>query len=375
MEKGAVSGANPKPGPPGFLPRGGDGLRRAAEFVAVPAFALLVAAAIFSAVLIAMGRSPLTFFELLWRGAFGSSFSWQNTLQRAAPLILTALCVALPARAGLMVIGGEGAFIIGGLAAATAPLPFLGLAPAPFILALMAVAGTTAGALWIGLVGVLRHQRGSNETISSLLLTYIAVAVLSFLVEGPLRDPATPNKPSTHPIGADVMLAPIPGTSVHWGLVAGIAACLLTHLLISRTSTGFAIRITGGNPRAALGQGLPVGRLILLCCVLAGGAAGLAGFFDVATVHGTANVSLVAGYGFTGILVSFLARHNALAIPPVAILFGGIGAAGGLIQRRLGLPDATVALLQGVIFVTLLTSETLYGRFAMFQPRGARQSP
>ncbi|MDZ5454664.1 ABC transporter permease [Labrys sp. ZIDIC5] len=375
MEKGAVSGAEPGTGLTEPLPQGGGRLRRAAEFVAVPAFALLVAAALFSAMLLGMGQSPLAFFELLWRGAFGSAFSWQNTLQRAAPLILTALCVALPARAGLMVIGGEGAFVVGGLVAAIAPLPFLGLAPALVLLALMATAGMLAGALWVGLVGVLRYRRGVNETISSLLLTYIAVAVLSFLVEGPLRDPTTPNKPSTHPIGAEMMLAPIPGTSVHWGLVAGIVACVFAHLLINRTSTGFAIRIAGGNPRTALGQGLPVGKLIVLCCLLAGGAAGLAGFFEVATVHGAANVSLVAGYGFTGILVSFLARHNTLAIPPVAILFGGIGAAGGLIQRRLGLPDATVALLEGVIFVTLLTSETLYGRFALFQPRGARPGP
>ncbi|MGY6250683.1 ABC transporter permease [Bosea thiooxidans] len=353
----------------------GDKLRRAAEFIAVPALALAISAAIFSAILLAMGQPPAAFFQLLWRGAFGTAFSWQNTLQRAAPLILTALCVALPARAGLMVIGGEGAFVMGGLAAAAAALPLLGWAPASLVLLLMAIAGTAAGALWIGLVGVLRHRRGVNETIASLLLAYIAVAVLSFLVEGPLRDPASPNKPSTHPIGAETMLGPIPGTSVHWGLAAGLVACLAAHVLISRTTVGFAIRIAGGNPRAALGQGLPVGRLLVLCCLLAGAAAGLAGFFDVATVHGAANVSLVAGYGFTGILVSFLARHNALAIPPVAILFGGLGAAGGLIQRRLGLPDATVALLEGVIFVTLLTSETLYGRFAIFQPRGARRGP
>ncbi|MBP0574229.1 hypothetical protein J8J27_26355, partial [Mycobacterium tuberculosis] len=87
-----------------------------------------------------------------------------------------------------------------------------------------------------------------------------------------------------------------------------------------------------------------------------------------AAVVGKANASLAAGYGFTGILVSFLARHNALAIPPIAVLFGGLAAAGGLIQRRMGLPDATVTLLQGLIFVVLLVSETLYGRFAVFDP-------
>ena len=102
--------------------------------------------------------------------------------------------------------------------------------------------------------------------------------------------------------------------------------------------------------------------------MIAGACAGLAGFFEVAAIHGKANASLRAGYGFTGILVAFLARHNPITIIPVAILFGGIAAAGGLIQRRMDMPDATVLLLQGLVFVVLLASETLYGRFKIFNP-------
>ena len=138
---------------------------------------------------------------------------------------------------------------------------------------------------------------------------------------------------------------------------------------MTRTTFGFAARVTGGNFRAALAQGLPVGKLIVACAMIAGGCAGLAGFFEVAAIQGRANASLAAGYGFTGILVSFLARHNPIVILPVAILFGGIVASGGLIQRRMDLPDATVLVLQGLIFVVLLTSETLYGRFAFFKPQ------
>jgi simple sugar transport system permease protein len=114
-----------------------------------------------------------------------------------------------------------------------------------------------------------------------------------------------------------------------------------------------------------------VGRLVLVATALAGAFAGLAGFFEVTAIHGKANASLIAGYGFTGILVSFLARHNPLAIIPVAILLGGIDAAGGLVQRRMDLPDATVLVLQGIMFLVLLVSETLYGRFAIFKAKGA----
>ena len=223
------------------------------------------------------------------------------------------------------------------------------------------------GALWVGIAGYLRYARGVNETISSLLLTYIGIAIMNFFVEGSLRDLTNPNKPSTMPIGDDYMVGKIPGTDVHWGLAAGIMLAIVLHILLSRTTFGFAVRVTGGNARAALAQGLPVGKLIVICCMIAGACAGLAGFFEVAAIQGRANASLVAGYGFTGILVAFLARHNPLAIIPVAIMFGGIVASGGLVQRRMDLPDATVLVLQGLIFVVLLVSETLYGRFKIFQ--------
>jgi simple sugar transport system permease protein len=157
---------------------------------------------------------------------------------------------------------------------------------------------------------------------------------------------------------------------MHPGLSVGIVACVLAWILIYRTSTGFGARVTGGNMRAAQLQGLPVQRLMILACALGGACAGIAGMIEVAAVHGRANASLAAGYGYTGILIAFLARHNPLAIIPMAVLLGGIGAAGGLLQRRMDLPDATVLVLQGLIFVFILASETLYGRIAWFQPRG-----
>lgn len=338
----------------------------------MPVGAVLVSFALFSLFLTALGKSPATFFDLLWRGGFGTAFSWQNTLTRTAPLVFTALCVAIPARLGLMIIGGEGALVIGGFAAAVVALPFIGWAAAWWVMPLMFFAATVAGAAWIGAIGALRHYRAVNETIASLLMFYIAVAILNFFVEGLLRSPADPNKPSTMPIGDDLRVGLIPGLEVHWGLLFGVALAIGAHVLMTRTTFGFAARVTGGNVRAARAQGLPVGRLMITACALAGAAAGLAGYFEVAANLGKANASLVAGYGFTGILVSFLARHNPLAIPPVAVLFGGLAAAGGLIQRRMGLPDATVQVLQGLIFLVILLSETVYGRFAFFDREGPR---
>jgi len=343
----------------------------AAEALVIPLLAILVAALLFAAFIGALGKSPVQLYQLVYTGAFGTWFSWQNTLLRAAPLLLTALCVALPAQLGMVVIGGEGALVLGGLSAAAVAIPMQGFPPA-LVIAVMALAGMAAGAAWIGGAGALRAYRGVNETISSLLLSYIAIAAMNHFVEGALRDPASLNKPSTAHIGVVNMIGVLPGTQVHWGLVIGIAACLITWFLVERTTFGFAGRITGGNIRAARLQGLPVERLIVIFCALGGAMAGFAGMIEVAAVHGRANASLIAGYGYTGILVAFLARQNPLAVIPVSVLLGGIAAAGGLVQRRMGLPDATMLVFQGILFVVILLSETAYGRISFLQPPAER---
>lgn len=343
-------------------------IARRAEPIVIGLAAILIGLALFSLFILAIGKSPAVLFQLMYTGGFGSWFSMQNSLSRAAPLLLTALCVALPARLGLVIIGGEGAVVLGGVAAAAMAMPLAGSAPVFLTLILMGFAAMVVGGIWIGLAGFLRHYRGVNETISSLLLSYIAIALMNQFVEGPLRDPASLNKPSTRPLPSEYMLGNIPGMDVHWGLVIGIIACIASWILIEATSYGFAARIAGGNVRAAQIQGLPVGKLIVGFTAIAGSFAGVAGMIEVAAVQGSANASLAAGYGYTGILVAFLARHNPLAIIPVAILLGGIDASGGLIQRRMGLPDATVLVLQGTLFIVILFCETVYGRFRIFNP-------
>ena len=335
-------------------------MKNALAEAALPVGALVVSLLLFGVFVGLGGVSPTETWTLLFKGAFGDWFSWQNTLQRAAPLMLTALCVAVPARAGLIIIGGEGAFVLGGLA--TAALPYAITLPAnAFGTTLACLAGCAIGAAWIALAGALRQYRGVNETISSLLLAYTAIAVFKQLVEGPLRDPATLNKPSTRSLVEGLRIGGIAGSDVHWGLVLGIVACLAIGLWLAYTASGFSVRVVGGNPRTAQLVGLPASRLILLACAIGGGCAGLAGSVEVAAVHTNANASLIAGYGYAGILVAFIARQSPFAIIPVAILFGGFGAAGSLLQRRLGLPDASVQVLQGIAFVLILASEALRG--------------
>jgi simple sugar transport system permease protein len=241
--------------------------------------------------------------------------------------------------------------------------------PATPALLIMATAAFVVGGGWIALAGWLRQFRGVNETISSLLLAYIALALFNHMVEGPLRDPGSLNKPSTPPLPEEYLIGSLPGLDVHWGLFWGVLACIFVYVLVRYGVFGFSMSVVGGNVRAARLVGLPVNRIILLACLLGGGAAGLAGMMEVAAIHGSANSALLAGYGYSGILVAFAARQNPLAIIACALLIGGIEASGSLLQRRLDLPDATTLVLQGLLFINLLAWETLTGWLGVWRLR------
>lgn len=349
--------------------------RRTLESFCLSFGAILLGLLLFGIFCALAGANPLEVYASIWKAAFGKWSTFQNTLIRAAPLMLAALCTALPARLGLIIIGNEGALVVGGLAAIAFGLTLVPVAPPVVVQIGMAIAGMVAGGLWIAAAGALRHYRAVNETISSLLLNYIAIALLNHLVGGPMRDPSSLNKPSTYPLPEAFMLGDIPGTRVHWGLLYGVIACVIAYWLIQRTTFGFAARTAGGNIRAARIAGLPVGKLTIIICFLAGSCAGLAGMVEVAAVQGAANESLNVGYGYGGILVAFAARHNSLAAIAVSLLVGGILASGGILQRALGLPDATVLVFEGLIFLVVLYSDSLYGKFGLFKEKPKLAEP
>ncbi|KIH82990.1 ABC transporter permease [Pseudomonas batumici] len=320
--------------------------------------AVVIASLLFSVFVACYGKNPLEVFTLVYIGGFGSGFAWQDTLARAAPLILVGLAVAIPAQAGMVIIGGEGALVLGGLAGAMVSLPFVGEPALPMQLLILA-SGALMGAGWFAIVGALRQYRALNETISSLLLSYIGIAFFHHLTEGPFRDPASLDKPSTYPIDPSYMLPVIPGINVHIGLVISIVLALLVFFIMRFTFWGFALKVVGGSAKVARMVGISVNRWVIGATAIAGAMAGLAGAIEVSAVQGTANSSLIAGYGTSGILVAFLSRHHPLAIIPVACLIGGLQASGSLLQRRLDLPDATILVFQGLIFVCVLLADAV----------------
>jgi general nucleoside transport system permease protein len=332
------------------------------DSVVISLAALIIALFLFGLFVLCKGVNPLDVYTWMLRGSFYDSrswdktvFDWQKTLTYAWPIMLTALCVALPARVGMVVIGGEGCVLLGGLMAALVGNK-LGNAPTFVIVPAMVIAGMTVGGLWITMVGALRQFRGVNETISSLLLNYIALAILNHCVEGPMRDPLELDHPSSVMIGQAAII------NIWWGLIFGVVVCLFAWVLMDHTTHGFATSIVGGNVRAARIAGLSVAKFSLIACFLGGAAAALTGVVQVAAVHKRANDSLSAGYGYSGILVAFIARQNPLAIIPVAILLGGVSASGDLLQLKLHLSSASLQVFQGMLFLLILGLDTWSGR-------------
>lgn len=350
-----------------WLTKRGSTWLRSLEAIFLPVAALTAALLIFGGFCALAGASPIEVYGSIYKAAFGSWSAWQNTLIRASPLMLTALCTLLPARLGLVIIGNEGALVMGGLGAVYVGLRLGDTLPSGVGQLAMALTGMVCGGVWIMLAGALRHYRGVNETISSLLLNYIAIAFLKHLTEGPWRDADFVTKPSSAEIDPTLWLGTLPGTRIHFGLLYGLIICVLAYILIQRTTFGFATRVTGSNIRAAKIAGLPVGKLTLAICFLGGSAAGLAGMIEVAAVQKRINESLVSNYGYAGILVAFVSRQNPLATILVAILLGGILASGGILQRSHNLPDATVLVFQGIVFLCVLFSDSLYGKISYLQ--------
>jgi ABC-type uncharacterized transport system permease subunit len=338
------------------------------EAISLSLFAIFLTLILFGVFVSMNGVDPFDMYYILYLGGFARQISLESTLTLAAPLMLTALCTAIPARAGLLVIGGEGALVVGGVATVLAGVSLIGVAPIVAV-PIMVAFGALGGGLWIAIAGALRQGRGVNETILTLLLNYIAIAFMNHLITGPMRDHDQVLKTSSWSVSESFMLGSMPGLNVHWGLALGIIVCMLFFVLLRRTTFGFAVDILGGNQRVAQMAGLPINKMVVLSCFMGGACAGMAGSMEIIAVHGFASESLVVGFGYAGILVAFLARHHPLAIIIVAILLGGISASGGLLQRRFDLPDATTMVLQGMLFFMVLASNSLYGRFKIFQPK------
>jgi general nucleoside transport system permease protein len=317
--------------------------------------ALLVAAAlaVFSLLLLTSGKNPIDTYASLLGSTLGNGYGLSEVFVKLIPLLFAALAVTLPARLGLVNVGGEGQLHLGALFAAAAAL---GLGPAtPRWLGLPAgaLAGMAGGAAWALVPALLRSWGWLNETISTLLLNYVAVRLVDYFVYGALRDPDSANVPQTRAFAPGFLWPSLTGR-VHLGLVLALAALALAALVLNRTRWGYEIRAIGGNPVASHRHGLPLaGATVAVLCV-GGAVAGLAGTGEIMAIQGRLRPHFSADYGYLGFLISWLAGHRPLRILIMGFLVAVIATGGDSLQLDQGLPSATVNILMALLLVVVL---------------------
>lgn len=303
------------------------------------------------------GKDPVKVLSTMLGGAFGSKYGISESLVRSVPLVLAGLGIALAARMQLWNVGAEGQIYMGAFAASGVALYLGDTLPGFALIPLMALAGILAGGLWAFLPALARAYWSTNETITTLLLNYVAINWVAYLVYGPWKDPKGMNFPLTAIFTKAAWLPTLWGR-VHAGLIAAVLIAVLLYLVLGWTKWGFEIKVVGDSPRAAQYAKISITRNILLVMFTAGALAGLAGMMEVSGLIHRLQPNISPGYGYTAIIVAYLARRNPLAIVPVAILFGGLQA-GGFSVQTMGVPLATANMIQGAMLFTVLAAEML----------------
>lgn len=307
--------------------------------------------------LMVAGRNPWTIYTGIASGAFGDSFAISETLVAATPVMLCAMAVAIAGRVGLMNIGVEGQLLAGAVGCSFVALNMSPETPVWQMISLMALSAGVCGALWAGVPALLKTRLNVNETIVSLLLNYVAALIVEFLIHGPWQDPATSSWPQTKAFPACAELFHMPDSRVHGGLLIALVIGVLLMIVLQKTRVGFKSSIIGSNPEAARYAHYSVTSYLVIAMLLSGAVAALAGFSQVSAIEGRLRSGISPGYGYTGFLVCWLARHNPLAIIVASVLLGGFLSGADSLQLTEKLPFATVNILQGAIFLFLLASE------------------
>jgi simple sugar transport system permease protein len=309
---------------------------------------------------------PFEAYGALFQGSLGSANGRVSTLVQAAPLMLAGLGIGLAFKAGLFNIGAQGQFLMGATASVAAAVAVSGSGPFVAIPVSLA-AGMAVGALWGFIPGFLKAFSGAHEVVTTIMLNFIALALMSAIISGPLRLPNSP-QPVTPNVG-DAALPILIGRDGHIGILIAFAAVPIVWFLLYRLTLGFEIRAVGANPSAARYAGMSPRRLVIMTMSLAGLLAGLAGTINVLGINHQMNATFSTTVGFDAITVALLGRSHPVGIMLSALLFGMMRAGAGLMQIEAGVPAELVDLLQAIILLFLVASPVLR---RVFRLRGVK---
>ena len=325
--------------------------------------ALVLSAALFLVLLIswffflAVGIDPLAAYNIIGEEIFLTSYGWQDLMVKMTPLLFTGLAVALAAQMRQWNIGAEGQFHMGTFAMTWFALHFDDKVPGSMLIIIMLIMAAIGGGLWGSIPGFLKARFGVNEIITSLLLNYVAAAWIDHLLFGAWRDPGSNNFPITREFSVASQLPTFGNTSVHAGLILAFILVVITAWILWKTQLGFKIRLTGDNPEAARYAGVNIRTLTILIFVASGAIAGIAGFSEVTGIHYRLQQNISIGYGYTGIIIAWLAKNHPLGVIISAFFMSIIFVSAEVLQIEYGLPISIVFLYQGIILFTVLGTD------------------
>lgn len=327
--------------------------------VLTPVIAVAISLVISAIFLLLIHKNPFTAFYYMFYGAIGTKFAFEEMLVKATPLLLTGVAVAIAFVAKYWNIGAEGQLYAGALAATWVGIMNLPLPRAMYIL-LVIVVGFGAGAIWSLIPGYLKAKFKVDDVVTTLLMNYIMIYIVSALLNGPWRNPKT-MYPESITISQNAFFPKLlPHSRVHMGLIVAILAVLFMYFLVRRTKLGFEIRATGTNPRAANFLGINTIRAIILVSIISGGVAGLAGVGEVCGVHYHLIQEISPGYGYSGIVIAMLGRLNAFGVFLAAIYFAIIITGAQMMSRSMNIPPYIADVIQGVTLIVMLAMLLLF---------------
>jgi ABC-type uncharacterized transport system permease subunit len=333
-------------------------------------FSLFAGIVVISIIFLIAGVNPIFAISEIFSGSFGSLYGFKETITKAIPLILIGTGLTLAFRAKFWNIGAEGQLIMGAIFASWMGLNFGETLPSYIIVPLIFLAGFIGGALWGIIPAILKIKFSINEVISTLMLNYICAEILTMLIVGPWKGSQRFGFPGTNNFPDSAILGLIPGSRIHYAtLVLAIICAIVLCIVIYKTSFGYEARVVGENPDAGKYAGINFLKTTLILMAISGGLAGLAGVGEVAGIHHYLGypASVSSGYGFTGIIVAWLAKLNPLYAIVSGIFFAGILVGGDAIQISLGLPAATVQIVNGTLLIFLIMGDYFLNHKISFQ--------
>ena len=356
-----------------FVPRGKISLLRV---LATPAIAVLITLVIGALIFRILGYSPLVALYHFFIAPVSQAYQIADLLVKACPLVIIACGLVYCYRANVWNIGAEGQMILGAMFAGYVALFHPQLGPWA-MMPLMILAGMLGGIVWAMIPALFRTRFNTNEILVSLMLTYVAVLLLDWVVRGPWRDPLSFGFPLTklYVDAALIQRIDIPGIGalgqLHWGVVGACLVAAIAWFVLYRSLPGFQVRVAGEAPRAAGFAGFGKNTIIIAVFGASGAAAGLAGMVEVSANIGQLQPDISFGYGFTAIIVAFLARLNPIGVIVAGLVVALADLGGDSVQIALGMPKVVSDFFKGVLFFMLLAGETLNRYRIEVRARGA----